>query len=555
MNKKMSIIYLFSWLIAAFGQAAWVPFLGPFAASMGFALFWYACRDLAQRKQLIIHSTVWYATIHLVHLSWMTAINYAGPLILIAYFGLALLAGIQFACLTWWFLREERLSVTRLLCGCAFWVWMEWSRLWIFCGHPWGAWGIYYAWSSYAFQMATLFGVYGLSFWVALSNGMFYRWLLSKTKSHCFFSLSIIFLPYLFSWGHITYHQSIIKSSSPPILRVALVQPAQYPDELLEFDGPRGFIHFIYEQWLEIFTLIKDLKKQNIDLLVFPEGSIPGGDYTSLFHLDLIQEAFQEHFNPISMNFLAPLKEPIAREMKIESKKNWVVSNAYIAQSLANYLDLDLIIVMEGIERKNGERVATYNSAFTFGANEGVLGRYDKRILLPVAEYIPFEWARSLSAHFGIYNSFTPGTHSLVVNGKKANIALAICYEEMYGHMMRDNLSLGADVLVGISNDVWYPNSKLAKQHFYQSIYRSVECGIPVLRSSNVGLTAAIDSLGSIKEKVDEDNLWNSSVLIADIPLYKYNTIYSICGDYFILVLSFVIVFICFLFENRRFCN
>ncbi len=47
---------------------------------------------------------------------------------------------------------------------------LEWVRLYFFTGFTWNPAGLAFGGSSYAIQLASLFGIYGLSFWVIWTN-------------------------------------------------------------------------------------------------------------------------------------------------------------------------------------------------------------------------------------------------------------------------------------------------------------------------------------------------------------------------------------------------
>ena len=98
-RKRKMLNFFLSWLIVAFGQPSWIPILGPAAAVCGFALFWKTVSSL-NKSERFWRATLWFACVELIHLSWMTSIDYQGYYILFSYAGLALWMGAQFGCLT-----------------------------------------------------------------------------------------------------------------------------------------------------------------------------------------------------------------------------------------------------------------------------------------------------------------------------------------------------------------------------------------------------------------------------------------------------------------------
>ena len=208
------------------------------------------------------------------------------------------------------------------------------------------------------------------------------------------------------------------------------------------------------------------------------------------------------------------------------------------------------------IEEKQEE---SYSAALHFypqlSKSDANISRYEKRVLVPMGEYIPFECCRTWAAKYGVYGSFTHGKAAKLFNGP-IPLGPSICYEEAFGHLMRDNRLKGAELLVNITNDGWYPHSKLPQQHFDHSRLRSIENGVPLVRACNTGITGAIDSLGRVV------GIWGRNVreaqekagaLRISVPTYHFHTLYTFCGDYFILGVSLIFLLIAFILKMRKF--
>jgi apolipoprotein N-acyltransferase len=107
--------------------------------------------------------------------------------------------------------------------------------------------------------------------------------------------------------------------------------------------------------------------------------------------------------------------------------------------------------------------------------------------------------------------------------------------------MMREIKKQGADVMLNLTSDAWFPTSRLMQQHFDHARPRTVENGIPLLRACNTGITGAIDSLGRVVAVLGENPKeaeWIADSLKIEVPTYSFNTLYSLVGDYLILVIS-----------------
>ena len=62
----------------------------------------------------------------------------------------------------------------------------------------------------------------------------------------------------------------------------------------------------------------------------------------------------------------------------------------------------------------------------------------------------------------------------------------------------------GAQVFVNISNDGWYGDSGAYAQHLKQARMRAVENARWLLRTTNTGVTAAIDPMGELSRQFRE---------------------------------------------------
>ena len=119
---------------------------------------------------------------------------------------------------------------------------------------------------------------------------------------------------------------------------------------------------------------------------------------------------------------------------------------------------------------------------------------------------------------------------------------------------MRLRRKNGAKLFINITNDAWFPKSKLPKKHFDHGKIRSVENGVPIIRACNTGVTVGVDCFGKVLKKLEVKNILTERVagtLYVDLPLNNYLTLYTLWGDKFIVVISFLILFL-FIFCNKN---
>jgi len=118
-----------------------------------------------------------------------------------------------------------------------------------------------------------------------------------------------------------------------------------------------------------------------------------------------------------------------------------------------------------------------------------------------------------------------------------------ICYEIIYSGSLYKNYD-DYDFIINISEDGWFGESVGIDQHFYHSIFRSVEEGKNVIRSANNGISAYIDSKGQIIKKIK-----STQKGVIEIDIYKKGskTIFSTFGNkifFYFLIFYITVIFL-----------
>jgi apolipoprotein N-acyltransferase len=316
-------------------------------------------------------------------------------------------------------------------------------------------------------------------------------------------------------------------------LKVLLVQTAQPPVDFLPEADRRNLFDYALRHWQRILTDLMEHHSNKPELIVLPESSVPYGTYHPAYTYEAVLATFETLLGEEGRRALPPLEEPLAALYEEDGSDIWLVSNAFWAQALANSFDAEVVIGLAHHEHVDQRRVS-YNSALRFVPQKVEHERYDKRVLLPMGEYIPFAWARGIAARYGVYGSFTAGQEIKVFQHAKVPYGISICYEETFSELMRANRLAGAELLVNVTSDVWYPNTRLPEQHLEHARVRTVEAGLPLIRACNTGVTACVDALGrDIAVFGDESGPyeWRRGVLAAELPLYSYPTLFTQIGD------------------------
>jgi len=522
------LLLILSFLIVAFGQPAWNEWLGLIAACGGFACFWRVLLTMAHPGQRFCLAMGWYGAIQCLQLSWFLTHPYLYVYGVVLF--CALLMGAQWGIIAIWIKPETFRHVSSALALAGLWTLLEWSRLFVFSGLPFNPVGLTLSGALYPLQFASIGGIYGLSFWVMLTNLFLLRAWIQSGRWIAFVLLALF--PYVFGWGQLSWHEQR-SFQHPRTLSVVLVQSALPIEENLVFQSAEEAREFVLDEWRHVLLTLQKQLGQPIDLIVFPEYLVPYGTFHPIFPLQNVQSLFQELFGDVFKAF--PKNSHSLRLLSTDQGEQWLVSNAYIAQTLADIFQAHLVIGLEDSLYVNQRKAESYSAAFHFISGSHALPkRYEKRVLVPMGEYIPFSWCRQLAAQYGISGSFTAGQEAMVFSGP-VPFGTSICYEEMYGDLMRENRLQGAELLVNLTNDGWYPHSRLPKQHFDHARLRTVENGVPLVRACNTGITGAIDSFGRNVGMLAENH---ADSIRLNVPLYHYQTFYAQYGDFSVIAFS-----------------
>ena len=143
-----------------------------------------------------------------------------------------------------------------------------------------------------------------------------------------------------------------------------------------------------------------------------------------------------------------------------------------------------------------GNLAKVTNSAISIGSSP--LQRYDKQHLVVFGEFIPpllswvYQW---LKIPLGSMDAGRTDQKPMQIAGHA--VAVNICYEDAFGSEIARQLP-EAELLVNMSNMAWFGSLFASDQQTQFSQMRSLETGRWMLRSTNTGVTAAINDKGEI---------------------------------------------------------
>lgn len=133
----------------------------------------------------------------------------------------------------------------------------------------------------------------------------------------------------------------------------------------------------------------------------------------------------------------------------------------------------------------------------------GIAARYDKIHRVPFGEYIPFRrfLPGALVRAIDMNRDLLAGTDFAPVELKPGiRAGIAICFESVFPYVARESVRRGANMLLVISNDAWYPTSSEPEQHLANAVARSVENGLYAVRCGNNGGTLLVAPDGTLSQ-------------------------------------------------------
>jgi apolipoprotein N-acyltransferase len=185
-----------------------------------------------------------------------------------------------------------------------------------------------------------------------------------------------------------------------------------------------------------------------------------------------------------------------------------------------------------------------YNSAILIAEDGEITSSYDKVHLVPFGEYLPlskyltkFNFLKILANDHGLSKgkSYDP------ISTPLGQARVLICYEIIFSsEVMRSETR--PNFIINLSNDAWFDNNSGPYQHFLNAKFRSVENGLPVIRSSNKGISAIIDPYGRVIKRL---SLNEEGSIYSRLPEKIPETIYLRYENFIVLALLFL-YFLCY---------
>jgi apolipoprotein N-acyltransferase len=378
-----------------------------------------------------------------------------------------------------------RIGLRALALVPALWVTTELGRMYVWSGFPWALLGYSQATVLPVAQLASVVGVFGLSFLVAsVSAALTYAWIRKRAVS---LAVTVAAVLASAAWGAWRMNTNTLVSEGDPI-RVAVLQANIEQEDKWN----PALSEVIFERYL---AMSRRALADRAEFVIWPESSTP----------------FYFENDPRGARI---------RTIAQQSRTPFLIGSDQIEP---------VPMTPQTVSGAGRAEHRIYNAAFLVGQDGTTSGVYRKIHLVPFGEYVPL---KRLLFFVGplveAVSDFSPGDapSTLPVGGRTTSVA--ICYEVIYPSLIRRFVTAGSELLTTITNDAWYGRSSAAYQHWEQATLRAVEEGRYLARAANTGISGFVDPYGRI---LAASPLFEQAMLVADVRFIRDRTIYSRTGD------------------------
>ncbi len=426
----------------------------------------------------------------------------------------------------------KRLPKARWLFVPALWIASELLRSIGFHGFLWNMLGDS-QWNSPLFiQSADLFGVWGISFLILLTNSVLAELVasyLNRTTSEkpllrnagkIAILIALFGTNLVYGWIELRHFEEVSKKS--PKEKLSLLQPnVGSHDAWWEKRWPN----------YDIFrNLHEQAAKQKPDMIVWPETMVKHYLWWYLENYELNQEVCK--LNLLFINFPREFNTPI-----LMTSPELIDEKCY---NTAEYID----------PKKQYYNIETnsFNSLTHYRFNKSKDIPHNAKIhLVPFGEWMPlYDSLPIVKKIIEIEGAgaFTPSPDFNVMQGRKSSFRVLVCYEDIYAQLARKFIKKGLNYFINVTNDGWAYKLGFTHpmwQHLAGSTLTAVSVRRPIARAANTGVTGIVDVTGKFSGNIGD---YQRGVYTGEISLIdpKIESFYVQIGFLFPYVL-FLIAF------------
>lgn len=193
--------------------------------------------------------------------------------------------------------------------------------------------------------------------------------------------------------------------------------------------------------------------------------------------------------------------------------------------------------ILFGTQRYPGDGFR-YNEYLAWGP-DGQIDGYAKQHPVPFGEYMPM---RDLLRNFSsavdrVSTDMAAGSEPGILRvpvasvGRDVNVGVGICFEVAYDEILRENVELGAELLVIPTNNASFGYTQEAFQQRDITRFRAVEFGRTAVQSATTGVSAIYGPDGTWLQG-STDELFEQWAGEADVPLRTSQTLTVFMGGW-----------------------
>jgi apolipoprotein N-acyltransferase len=377
----------------------------------------------------------------------------------------------------------KRFGTWAILFAPFIWVFTEFLRFWL-TGNNWNAIGYSQAFAkiSYPFNYANIGGVLLISFLVVLANAVYFN-----------------LLP-------IIIYNNFRRKYWFSILVWVLIIPQFVLLFSTFINEPKPFDENEY-----------NLKKQSAVKIIAVQPNVPMSGLNleqwkrlRNRHVELAENALQRTTDKGQPTTIIFPESPMNFEYAKDSEFREFIKNFATRNNVSVIFNAGEPVYPQYLRREPdtltqeqiGQMLETYNSAVMVDEKGEKVAQFDKIHLLPFGEFIPLP--KFLAQYVPpVVGNFTFGKEFDILNLGDAKAGVMICFESHFPSLSREYANRDADVLVEITNDGYLGNTPVLRQHLANAVFRAIETNRPVLRVTNVGITAYINERGEVIEPTE----------------------------------------------------
>lgn len=183
---------------------------------------------------------------------------------------------------------------------------------------------------------------------------------------------------------------------------------------------------------------------------------------------------------------------------------------------------LKIPVVFQDVEHVHGDGDAReFNTAVFIDRTGRLAGKYRKMRRVAFGEYVPLvsgmPAARSWVQDYFAFHTVSAGSAPAVFRAGRVALVPLICYETAFPQFVAKSLSGRPEgkLLVALSNDTWFGNTREPYMHGYVSIVRAVENRVPLIFALNNGPTLAVAPNGRVLFRSD---FQTTAGYVVDLP-------------------------------------